>query len=499
MPQKRTFKKILIANRGEIALRVIRACRELNISTVGCFTPEDETGGWIRYFDEVHELNGLNGRSGYLNIKALLEVAEKAKADAVHPGYGFLSEQASFAKACQESGIVFIGPSPDGLRKAGDKIMAREAAQKIGIPCLPGTSSLSDWKEALRVSRELGFPVLLKASAGGGGHGMRLVRVPEEMELGFSSAEREAASSFGSGTLYLEKYLAAPRHIEVQILRDSYGRGVYLGERECSIQRRHQKLIEESPSCVVTEEMRREIGQKAIQFAAAIDYTGAGTVEFLYEAGRFYFLEMNARIQVEHPVTEMVTGFDLVKEQIRIAEGFPLSAAQQEIKIQGWAFEARINSEDFLRNFIPVPGTIKKISLPGGPGVRVDTAVYEGYTIPEAFDSLFAKLIVWGKDREEAISRMKRSLLEFEVSGIPTTVPFHFRVFSHPVFQKGEFSTRFIEEYFGEKVLISEEEKEMAALVSVLEMQQEKLQFQHFGERNPWALSARMQNYGIHP
>ncbi len=498
MSSKRAFKKVLIANRGEIALRAARACRELQISPVGCFTSDDESGGWIRALDEAYELKGLKGRAGYLNIEAILEIAKKTKADAVHPGYGFLSEQAAFAEACQEAGVVFIGPSPHAMAEAGDKITARKTAQKLGIPCLPGTSALSDWKEALLKAEKIGYPVLLKAAAGGGGHGMRLVTSSGEMEASFLSASHEALSSFGDGTLYLEKYLLKPRHIEIQILADQQGHLIWLGERECSVQRRHQKLIEESPSCAVNEGLREKMGEKAVHFSKEIGYTGAGTVEFLLDGDNFYFLEMNARIQVEHPVTEMVTGIDLVKSQIEIAEGYPLPLGQEEVQFRGWSFEARINCEDPMRNFIPSPGCIEKLFLPGGPGVRIDTAVYPGYNISEEFDSLFAKLIVWGRHREEAVSRMKNALLEFEVSGIPTTIPFHYQVFSHPVFQKGDLSTRFIEDYLREPCSISEEEEELAAILAALEIQKREVQFENSSQENRWALAGRMRNVGIY-
>ena len=442
------FKKILIANRGEIALRVISACRELHIKTVAIYSEADRDALHVRYADEDVCVGPYPSAASYLNISAIVSAAEITEADAIHPGYGFLSENAYFAEILHDCHIAFIGPSPEAMRKMGDKSLARRTVAAAGVPTVPGSPGPVDSvDEALSFARKAGYPVILKASAGGGGRGMRVARDERELSGAYETARAEAEKAFSSSEVYLEKYLEAPRHIEFQIFGDSHGNIEHLGERECSIQRRHQKLIEEAPSPGLTPELRTKMGAAAIAAAKAVNYTNAGTIEFLLDSqDRFYFMEMNTRLQVEHPVTEEVTGIDMVKEQIRVAAGLPLSFAGRELKPRGHAIEFRINAEDPV-TFAPSPGRLTAFHPPGGIGVRVDTAAYQGYLIPSHYDSLIAKLIVHGADRAEAIARARRALDLFVIEGIKTSIPVHRRILDDPDFQRGHLSTRFMERY----------------------------------------------------
>jgi len=439
------FRKVLVANRGEIALRVIRACRELGVGTVAVYSEADRESLHVRFADDDVCIGPPPGRQSYLRIPALIAAAEMTGADAIHPGYGFLAENAEFSDTCRASNLTFIGPSGDQIRAMGDKASARRLAAEAGVPTVPGSPGvMKDPEEALRVAQGIGFPVIIKATAGGGGKGMRIARDADEFGQLFSLAQNEALSAFGNGDVYVEKFLARPRHVEIQVVGDTHGRVIHLGERDCSVQRRHQKLIEESPSPALTPELRARMGDAAVRLSEAISYVGAGTVEFLLdEDGSFYFMEMNTRIQVEHPVTEMVTGHDLVKEQIRVAAGLPLSI--DEVHLQGHSIEVRINAEDPYRNFQPSPGVITAYHPPGGPGVRVDTHVYAGYTVPPYYDSLLAKLIVHGRDRAEALARMGLALDTFILEGVTTTIPFLARVIRHPDFVAGNVDTKFLE------------------------------------------------------
>jgi acetyl-CoA carboxylase, biotin carboxylase subunit len=445
------FRKVLIANRGEIALRVIRACRELGLRTVAVYSEADRESLHVRFADEDVCIGPPSARESYLNIPRIIAAAEITGADAIHPGYGFLAENAEFSEICQASEITFIGPTPQQIRLMGDKAAARRTMRDVGVPIVPGTDAVADPEEALAAAREIGFPVLIKASAGGGGKGMRVAQEESDFIVAFGMARAEAGSAFGDDSVYVEKYLARPRHIEFQILGDAHGRVLHLGERDCSLQRRHQKLVEEAPSPALSAELRQEMGDAAVRGARAIDYVGAGTIEMLLnEDGSFYFMEMNTRIQVEHPVTEMCTGFDLVKEQIRAAAGLPLSIPDTTLRLRGHAIEVRLNAEDPARNFAPSPGTIHTFHAPGGPGVRVDTHVYAGYRVPPFYDSLLGKLIVHGSTREEAIARMKGALAETVIEGVHTTIPFLREVMAHPAFVAGEVDTRFLERWLAE-------------------------------------------------
>ena len=443
----KTFKKILIANRGEIAVRVIRACRENGIKTVAVYSEADRESLHVRLADESVCIGPANVAQSYLNIPAILSAAEITDADAIHPGYGFLSENYHFAEACTTSGITFIGPTSENIRLGGDKAKARQIMKRKGVPVVSGSDGPVPNEEiAIKVAKKIGFPIVLKASAGGGGHGMKIVKEEKDLEQSFYMAQREALTAFGNSEIYIEEYIPELRHVEVQIVADNKGNTLYLGERDCTIQRRHQKLIEESPSPIsTTEKFKKRIGELGVKAARAIKYRNAGTVEFIVDPkGDMYFIEMNTRIQVEHPVTEAVTGIDIIKEQIKLAAGLPLEYRQNQIKPSGHSIECRINAEDPER-FIPSPGTITFLSLPGGPGVRVDTAIYSGYVIPSHFDSLIAKLIVYGKDRSEAIMKMRSALEEFIIEGVNTTIPFHKRVMNNPDFISGNFHTNFIE------------------------------------------------------
>lgn len=442
------LKKVLIANRGEIAVRVIRACKELGISAVAIFSEADENSLHVQYADEAYCVGPAPSLKSYLNVPAIIEVAGKCGADAIHPGYGFLAENSHFAAVCKTWGIEFIGPSAEAIDQMGYKTVAREKMLQSGVPVIPGTdSAIRDDQEALAIAAEIGYPVLVKASAGGGGRGIRIAHDHDELVKALESARREAGSVFGNSEVYLEKYLEEPRHVEFQILADKHGNVIHLGERESSIQRRRQKVLEEAPSPIVTPELRQEMSAAAVQAARAVGYTSAGTVEFLVDKnGKFYFIEMNTRIQVEHPTTEMITGVDLVKEQLRVAAGEELKYRQEDIHLRGWSIECRINAEDPENKFLPSPGTISTYQTPGGPGVRVDSGAFAGYTVQPFYDSLIAKLVVWGADREEALRRMLRALEEFRVEGIKTTIPLHKRLIRHEAFAAGAVHTRFLEE-----------------------------------------------------
>ncbi len=440
------FRKVLVANRGEIALRVIRACRELGIQTVAVYSEADRESLHVRFADDDVCIGPAPGRLSYLKIPRIIAAAEITGADAIHPGYGFLAENAEFADTCAASNITFIGPTGEQIRQMGDKASARRLAAEAGVPTVPGSPGvMQDPEEALVVARDIGFPVIIKATAGGGGKGMRIASSEDNFLQLFGLAQNEALSAFGNGDVYVEKYLQRPRHVEIQILGDQHGTVIHLGERDCSVQRRHQKLIEESPSPALTDALRHAMGDAAVRLAAAIGYVGAGTIEFLLDTdGSFFFMEMNTRIQVEHPVTEMVTGCDIVKEQIRVAAGEPLSIHEPN-GLRGHAIECRVNAEDPYRNFQPCPGVITAYHPPGGPGVRVDTHVYAGYTVPPYYDSLLAKVIVHGRDRAEALARMGQALDSFILEGVTTTIPFLARVIRHPDFVAGSVDTRFLE------------------------------------------------------
>lgn len=441
------FRKILIANRGEIAVRIIRACRELGIKTVAVYSEADEQALHVKYADQAYCIGPAQSKRSYLNIPNILSVAQIAGVDAIHPGYGFLSENAYFAEMCSTYGFTFIGPSPRAINLMGSKSKAKELMQREGVPVIPGSNgAVNSPEEALALGEKIGYPVIVKASAGGGGRGMRIAQNETKLRETITLAQSEAKAAFGDGEIYLEKYIEEPRHIEFQILADEQGQIIHLGERDCSLQRRHQKLIEEAPSVALTPELRSAMGEAAVKAARAANYSSAGTVEFLLDKqNNFYFIEMNTRIQVEHGVTEMVTGIDLVKEQIKIAAGNPLTITQDEVKINGHCIECRINAEDPNNNFQPSPGEVKFYHPAGGPGVRVDSSMYSGLFISPAYDSMLAKLLVWGNDREEAIKRMDRALDEFIVVGIKTTIPFHKRVLNNAFFRKGEVYTNFIQ------------------------------------------------------
>ncbi|GAB4365757.1 MAG: acetyl-CoA carboxylase biotin carboxylase subunit [Elainellaceae cyanobacterium] len=442
------FDKILIANRGEIALRILRTCEEMGIATVAVHSTVDRHALHVQLADEAVCIGEPPSSKSYLNIPNIIAAALTRNATAIHPGYGFLAENARFAEICADHQIMFIGPSPDAMRSMGDKSTARETMQRIGVPTVPGSDGLlTDEREALAIAQKIGYPVMIKATAGGGGRGMRLVRSEEDLIKSFLAAQGEAEAAFGNAGVYLEKFVERPRHIEFQILADSYGNVIHLGERDCSIQRRHQKLLEEAPSPALTPELREKMGSAAVRVAQAINYVGAGTVEFLLDrSGHFYFMEMNTRIQVEHPVTEMITGLDLIAEQIRIAQGGRLSLTQEQVQLRGHAIECRINAEDPDHNFRPHPGRISGYLPPGGPGVRMDSHVYTDYEIPPYYDSLIGKLIVWGCDRSTAVKRMRRALRECAITGLPTTISFHQRILETPEFLEGEVYTNFVEQ-----------------------------------------------------
>jgi acetyl-CoA carboxylase biotin carboxylase subunit len=447
------FQKVLIANRGEIAMRIIRACRELKVKSVAVFSTADREALHVKFADESVCIGPPSPADSYLNMQRIISAAAISNADAIHPGYGFLAENADFAEICATHGLVFIGPSPDVITAMGDKAEAKRLMTAAGCPTVPGSDGpVPNVEEARVAAQQIKLPLMIKAVAGGGGRGMRIVREMSALETAFEMARAEAEAGFKNDAVYLEKLIENPRHIEIQILGDGKGGAIHLGERDCSLQRRHQKLIEETPSPVVTAELREEMGKTAVKAAASIKYGTAGTMEFLLDpSGHFYFMEMNTRIQVEHPITEMVTGVDLAKEQIRIASGEPLHLKQKELKPFGHAIECRINAEDAEKNFLPCPGKVTGFHMPGGPGIRVDTHVYEGYVIPPYYDSLIAKLVAWGRTREEAIERMERALEEFVIEGVETTIPFHLKVIRTEEFHRGDYHTRWVEEYIERK------------------------------------------------
>ncbi len=469
------FNKVLIANRGEIAVRIIRACRELGLQTVAVYSDADRQALHVRYADEAYRLGPAPARDSYLRADRILEIAKQSGAGAIHPGYGFLAERADFAQMCVDEGLAFIGPKPSSITAMGDKAVARATVSAAGVPVVPGTEgegALSD-DELLTLAPSIGFPLLIKATAGGGGKGMREVRSLEEMPELVQSARREAEAAFGDGNVYLEKLVEGARHIEIQILADTFGNTIYLGERECSLQRRHQKLLEEAPSPFVDgdDELRQRMGMVAVRAAQSVGYVNAGTIEFLVDKDKnYYFLEMNTRLQVEHPVTEMVTGIDIVKEQIRIARGRPLRYSQEDVQLNGWAIECRINAEDPYNNFLPSIGRITHVSTPTGPGVRVDSGIYPGFEISPYYDSLISKLITWGETRAEAILRMRRALQEFILVGVRTNIPFHQSLMDSHRFMGGQFDTRFIEQRFSMEAaeINKDDQAEIAAILATL-------------------------------
>ncbi|MYL48003.1 acetyl-CoA carboxylase biotin carboxylase subunit [Halobacillus litoralis] len=444
------IKKVLIANRGEIAVRVIRACKEMGIETVAVYSEADKEALHVQMADEAYCVGPTLSKDSYLNYTNIMSVATLTGTDAIHPGYGFLSENAEFAEMCEECNITFIGPSSYAIQKMGTKDVARETMREAGVPVVPGSAGIiKDEEDGLKVAEEIGYPVIIKATAGGGGKGIRVARNEEDLKKGIRMTQQEAETAFGNPGVYIEKFIEDFRHVEIQVLADNHGNAVHLGERDCTIQRRLQKLIEETPSPAISEAMRAKMGDAAVKAALAVNYSGAGTVEFIYdkEDDSFYFMEMNTRIQVEHPVTEMVTGVDLIKEMLLIADNNELSFKQEEIEFEGWSIECRINAENPHKNFMPSAGKIDMYLPPGGLGVRVDSAAYPGYMIPPYYDSMVAKLITYGRDRDEAIRRMKRALDEFVIEGVHTTIPFHQRMMEHEVFVGGDFNTKFLEKY----------------------------------------------------
>ncbi|BBN99062.1 acetyl-CoA carboxylase biotin carboxylase subunit [Sporolactobacillus terrae] len=443
------IKKVLIANRGEIAVRIIRACKELNIATVAVYSQADKDALHVQLADEAYCIGPNAPKDSYLSYTNMISVAALTGCDAIHPGYGFLSENADFAEMCEECNIKFIGPTSEAISKMGIKDVAKQTMKDADVPVVPGSNGIIDnVEDGVKIAKDIGYPVLIKATAGGGGKGIRVAKNEEELRHGIAITQQEADTSFGNSGVYIEKYIENFRHVEIQVLADEHGHVVHLGERDCTIQRRLQKLLEESPSPALNEAKRREMGAAAVRAARAVRYRGAGTIEFIYEPdGSFYFMEMNTRIQVEHGVTEEVTGVDLVKEQLRIAAGEPLSISQEDIQLTGHAIECRINAEDSEKNFMPSCGRVETYLAPGGPGVRIDSAVYQGYFIPPYYDSMVSKVIAYGKTREDAIATMKRALDEYVIEGIKTTIPFHTRLLKHPVFQSGQFNTKFLEKY----------------------------------------------------
>lgn len=461
------FNKILVANRGEIAVRVMRACRELDVKSVAVYSDADKNALFAKYADEAYHIGESIPSKSYLNIEKIIDVAEKSDAEGIHPGYGFLAENPKFAEECEKHGIKFIGPKSSVIEAMGNKIEARGLMKSAGVPVIPGTQKGVTADEAVDTAESIGYPVIIKASAGGGGIGMRTVYEEDELVRAIESTQSVAASAFGDSTVYIEKYLEKPRHIEFQVLADEYGKTIHVAERECSIQRRHQKLIEESPSPIMTEKLREKMGTAAVKAASSIGYTNSGTVEFLYSNGDFYFLEMNTRIQVEHPITERVTGIDLVKEQIKIACGDKLCCEQEDVVVNGHAIECRINAEDPLADFAPTPGRITGYRSPGGHGVRVDSGVHMNYAIPPYYDSMISKLIVWGRSRDEAIARMRRALSEYIILGVKTTIPFHKAIMRNGHFVEGKLHTHFVDEHRKEIMenikKVIEADKEMEA------------------------------------
>jgi acetyl-CoA carboxylase, biotin carboxylase subunit len=475
------FKKVLIANRGEIAVRVMRACREMGIRSVAVYSEVDRKALHVRYADEALAIGPAPAIDSYLCIDRLIDAARRSDAEAIHPGYGFLAENPDFARACRDAGIAFIGPTPEAIELMGSKTAARRLVMKAGLPVIPGTdATLESFKEVVRVAREIGFPVMLKASAGGGGKGLRMVAIEAELESAYRNARSEAQNAFGDPSVYLEKQIERPRHVEIQLLGDTHGNMIYLGERECSLQRRHQKVLEECPSPTLDAELRRRMGETAVRIGKLASYTNAGTAEFLIDQNRnFYFLEMNARLQVEHPVTEMVVGIDLVKEQIHIAAGDRLEWRQEDVQLRGAAIEARICAEDPARGFFPSPGLITRLAIPSGPGVRNDSGVYEGWRVPLEYDPLLAKLVVWGTDRKQAVARMRRALSEYEVAGPRSNLQFFRQLLAHPEFVEGQLDTGFIDRMLAEgtlKIPPPPELGHVAILAVALEMKKRQQQ-----------------------
>ncbi|SMO87063.1 biotin carboxylase [Saccharicrinis carchari] len=496
------IKKILVANRGEIAVRIMRSCREMGIRSVAVFSEADRTSMHVRYADEAYCIGASPSNESYLKIDAILKVAKETKADAIHPGYGFLSENADFAREVLGMGIIFIGPGPQAILDMGDKVTARKLMQRSGVPVVPGTEKpLSKTKDLTSVAKEIGYPIMIKASAGGGGKGMRLVTDESQLQSSFDMAQSEALSSFGNDTVYIEKYIESPHHIEFQILADQYGNTIHLFERECSVQRRHQKVVEETPSPHMTPELRLKMGQYAIKAAQSVNYVGAGTIEFLVDdKHNFYFLEMNTRLQVEHPITERVTGIDIVKEQIRIADGNPLSYTQDQVLMHGHAIECRIYAEDPKNNFMPNPGVIKHITEPLGLGVRTDGYVYKGYEIPIFYDPMISKLIIWAKTRNEAIDRMKRALYEYKITGVKTSIPFLEKIMETPDFRNGTYDTHFIEKnkpYLHIEEPCDYESQDIAMFVAYLDFmkkQEYKVRDNVTNKPSPWKEFGKKRN-----
>lgn len=472
----KNFDKLLIANRGEIAVRILRACRELGIKTVAVFSEADRRAPHVRFADEAYCIGGSAARDSYLRMDKLIEVAKRSGAQAIHPGYGFLAERADFARLCVDNDIVFIGPPARAIEMMGDKQVARETVKAAGVPIVPGTEPGLTEEEMVAAGLEIGFPLLVKAVAGGGGKGMRPVHKAEELSDAIAAASREAEAAFGDGVVYLEKMITGARHIEIQLLADAHGNVIHLAERECSLQRRHQKLIEEAPSFVIDEDLRQRMGAVAVAAAKAVDYVNAGTIEFLFDKDKnFYFLEMNTRLQVEHPVTELITGIDIAQEQLRVARGRKLRFSQEDVKVSGWAIECRINAEDPYNNYLPSTGTISTMRLPSGPGVRLDTGVFRGYEITPYYDSMISKLICYGETRAEAVLRMRRALEEYRIMGVKTNIPFHQHMMDSHRFMTGQFDTNFVEERFS--MSDREANKEMeAAVLAALVAHQESLQ-----------------------
>ena len=441
------FDKVLVANRGEIAIRIMRACRDLEVKSVAVYSDADKASLYTNYADEKYPLGNPSPQQSYLNIEKIIDIAVDSKADAIHPGYGFLAENPEFGKECEKNGITLIGPSGDVINKMGDKITSKQIMKKAGVPVIEGTEKgVSDIDTATKIAEDIGYPVIVKASAGGGGIGMRTVYEEDELIRAIESTQSVAKTNFGDSTVFIEKYLEKPRHIEFQVLADEEGNVIHLADRECSIQRRHQKLLEEAPSPIMTDELREEMGESTVKAAEYIGYTSAGTIEYLYDNGNYYFLEMNTRVQVEHPITEMVTNVDIVKEQIKVASGKELSYSQNDITVKGHAIECRINAEDPFAEFAPNPGKITAYRSPGGPGIRLDSGVYANYTIPPFYDSMISKLITYGNNRNEAILRMKRALGEYVVLGVKTTIPFHKAIIRNPNFLSGDLNTHFIDD-----------------------------------------------------
>jgi len=471
------FRKILIANRGEIAVRIMRACREMDIRTVAVYSAVDRKSLHVRYADQAYAIGPAPSTESYLRMERVIDAAKRSGAEAIHPGYGFLAENPDFARACEDAGIVFIGPPVGAMKLMGSKTASRHAVKEAGLPVVPGTDrDLENFDVIRRIASEIGYPVMLKASAGGGGKGLRMVREESELESAYRTARSEAQNAFNDSAVYLEKYIEQPRHVEIQILGDHHGHLIHLGERECSLQRRHQKVVEECPSPAVNEGLRRRMGETAVRIGKLAGYWNAGTVEFLLDPkGKFYFLEMNTRLQVEHPVTEMVTGMDLVREQILIAAGLPLEWRQEDINMRGVAIECRIYAEDPANNFFPSPGLITRLQVPAGPGVRRDSGVYEGWQVPLEYDPLLSKLVVWASNRREAIARLERALGEYEIQGIQTNIPFFRRVLEHPDFVAGKLDTGFIDRVLAaglmEEEPPSEEEERVALLAAMLEVE----------------------------